>query len=142
MTQQRLILSLKRDYMTGLATAARALVSHKPRLVVGDGQGALIALGLSSPLVLEACLATRNVGLNESIPIARAWGAVKAVVLTQPRIGRGKLELPLLRLAVPELFDSHPWENLYRVAVQNRHTSTYEQEKVLLGELQLSLIHI
>ena len=71
-----------------MALVARAVKAHRPQLVMGDGQGAMIALGLAKPLVLEATLALRNVDVKEAIQIGRAWGQVKGVIVQDPRVGR------------------------------------------------------
>ena len=42
-----------------MASAARSIVAHRPQVLVTDGQGALIALEMSKPLVLEAALSLR-----------------------------------------------------------------------------------
>ena len=103
--------NLKRDYHTSLATLARAVKVHRPQLIIADGQGALIALGLAKALVVESCLSLRNADISEAIGIARAWGAVRGIVVSQPRIGRAMLDVSKLQQAVPELFTAdHPWE--------------------------------
>ena len=91
-----------------------------------------MALGLSKALLLESCLALRNVQVSEVPPLARAWGAVRAVIISQPRVGRSKLDVKILKQAVPELFDlESPWEGLECVAIDAPHSATYEQEKEL-----------
>ena len=47
---KRARLDLKRDFLTSMAVVARAVKAHRPQLIMGDGQGAMIALGLSKPL--------------------------------------------------------------------------------------------
>ena len=92
-----------------MLTVLRAVTAHKPDFIFGDGQGGLIALGLSSALCLEACLSKRNVQLQEAIAVARRWGAIKGIFAYSPRVHRTKLDLEHLKLAVPELFvKKHP----------------------------------
>ena len=65
MTPAKLVQDLKRDLLTSMATVLRAVKLHRPQIVVADGQGALIALALSRPLLLESCMALRNIQLSE-----------------------------------------------------------------------------
>ena len=61
-TPKGAILDLKRDFLASMASAARSIAAHRPQVLVADGQGALIALGMSRPLVLEASRALPNLG--------------------------------------------------------------------------------
>lgn len=54
------VLSIRRDFFTSLVSLARQRKIHKPRIVIGDGQGGLIALGYARPAVLEQALAARD----------------------------------------------------------------------------------
>ena len=102
-------------------TAARAVRAHKPQLLIADGQGALIALGLSKPLVLESALAMRNIHITEALQIAKGWGCIKGVLLQNPRVAKHRLDLAELRLAVPELFNTtHPWVGPKTVVITDR----------------------
>ena len=115
-----------------MATVLRAVKLHRPQIVVADGQGALIALALSRPLLLESCMALRNIQLSEVPSLAKAWGAIRVIIVSQPRVGKAKLDVHILRQAVPELFDDTvPWPSLEAVAIDVRDSPTYEQEKEL-----------
>ena len=59
---------------------ARTASMHRPRLIIGEGQGALVALGYSHPGFLEAVMASRNVQPAEFPELSQAWGNVAAVV--------------------------------------------------------------
>ena len=132
LTPAKQILELKRDFLTSVAVALRAVKAHRPTVVVADGQGALIALGLANALCIETCLAMRNVQLPEIPPLARAWGAVRAVIVSTPRWGRAKLDVQLLSRAVPEMFDlTSPWEGLPTALVETKHSPLYSKEKEL-----------
>ena len=94
------------------------------------------------PLLLESCLALRDVALQEANAIGRAWACVKAAVITQPRLGRAKLDIEILRQAVPELFEfGHPWVGPSCVAIESRYSPTHEQERALLKLLEVP-VHI
>ena len=66
-TPKGAVLDLRRDFLTSMASAARSVAAHRPQVLVTDGQGALIALGMTKPLVLEAALALRNVDIKEAL---------------------------------------------------------------------------
>ena len=51
---------IKRDLLTSIATSLRSIERQKPTIIVGDGPGALVALGLSKPEFLEHVLQQRN----------------------------------------------------------------------------------
>ena len=48
---------LKKDFLTSMVTVLRAVERHKPAVLIGDGQGALVVMGLSRPVLLETALA-------------------------------------------------------------------------------------
>ena len=77
---------------------------HQPKIVYGEGQGALIALGYARPLCLEQAMLTRNVQHSEASQIGQAWGNVSAVFIYEPRMSRKGLQVEKLRAAFPELF--------------------------------------
>ena len=107
-----------------MASAARSVAAHRPQVLVADGQGAHIALGMSRPLVLEAVLSLRNVDIKEALQIAKAWGNVKAIIIKNPRVSKARLRLTELKQAIPELFDKdHPWKVL-RVPLCTRETES------------------
>ena len=47
---------IRRDLLTSVATTLRSVERQKPTIIVGDGPGALVALGLSKPEFLEHVL--------------------------------------------------------------------------------------
>lgn len=70
---------LRVDFHVAIAQLARNVGYHAPKLIVGQGQAALIALGYARPYFLERLLQTRNVQVREAGLIASAWGKVCAV---------------------------------------------------------------
>jgi len=63
------------------------------------------------PLSWEAARALRAADLGEAVAIARAWGAVRVVLVTNPRVSKARLDFTELKESVPELFmRDHPWE--------------------------------
>jgi len=85
---------------------ARQAAMHKPQIIFGEGQGALVAAGYSKPLSLESALATRNVQPEELSEIGQAWGRVSLVIVHDPKVSKTGVQLDKLKLATPDLFDS------------------------------------
>ena len=56
--------ALKVDLHVSVIKLARHAVMQKPKLIVGHGQGAIIAIAYGHPGCFEQVLATRNVGAN------------------------------------------------------------------------------
>ena len=128
---------LARDLLTGVASLARAVRLHKPALILGEGQGALISIAYSKPQVMEKALYMRNVQLNECHEIASAWGGVKAVIASLPRINKIGLHLPKLREGVPSLFlstDTFPPLQTYALSKVGPHR---EETKAFLAAVGL-----
>ena len=93
LSEQKRIKGLRVDILTSLATLSRLVAQFCPEIVVGSGQGGLVAMCLTKPLVLELMLQMRNVQREEAHRIAEAWGKVRVVVAQRPSFGRAR---PLL----------------------------------------------
>ncbi len=102
-----LALCAKRDLLTSIAQVMRMAVTHDADVIVGHGQGGLLALAMSRPELLETAMAMRNVQREEVGTLAAAWGKLRAVVASSPRISMThpkKFGVALLQAAAPELF--------------------------------------
>ena len=77
LAEQKRIKGLRVDILTSLATLSRLVAQFCPEIVVGSGQGGLVAMCLTKPLVLELMLQMRNVQREEAHRIAEAWGKVR-----------------------------------------------------------------
>ena len=76
--------------------------------------------------------------LPEALPLARAWGLLKAAVVTQPRLGKARLDVQQLEQVLPELFIlEHPWGRLPCTGIAARRTPLFAQEKMLLAKIQV-----
>ena len=60
-----------------------------------------MALAYGRPDCLEQVLATRNVQSPELKELAPAWGAVKTVVICEPRMSKRGVQLEKLQKATP-----------------------------------------
>eukprot|EP00969_Alexandrium_andersonii_P111641 4930839-Alexandrium_andersonii.AAC.1 len=59
----------------------------------------------AAPAVLEVALPARNVQKDEAHAVAEGWARLKAVALSEPRLGRAQVGLGLLRQAYAETFE-------------------------------------
>ena len=87
---RKLANAVRVDLFTSVAKLLRELVTHRPAVVVGRGQGAVVVLAASKPVVVEAVLLARVFQRDECRDVAAAWGAVKLAVAEVPRLGRAK----------------------------------------------------
>ena len=87
-TQSKQVAALKVDLRVSIVKLARHAVMHQPRIIFGEGQGAIVAAGYAKPLCLERVLASRNVQPVELFELAQSWGNVAAVVLHEPRFSK------------------------------------------------------
>eukprot|EP00969_Alexandrium_andersonii_P041562 1821902-Alexandrium_andersonii.AAC.1 len=58
-----------------------------------------------APAMLEVALQARNVQRDEAHAVAEGWARLKAVILSEPRLGRSQVGLDLLRQAFAETFE-------------------------------------
>ena len=65
-TKAKQVAAIRNDYQVKIASLARNVSYHAPKLVVGHGQGGLISLGFGRPYLLELALQTRNVQRAEA----------------------------------------------------------------------------
>ena len=77
--------ALRRDGLTAVAAVVRWCATRWPAVVLGVGQGGLVALLCSYPRVVEAALALRYVRPDEGCQVAEAWFNVRAFASLSPR---------------------------------------------------------
>ncbi len=102
------IAALKVDLHVSVVELARHAAMHKPRLVIGKGQGGVVALAYGHPGALEQVMATRNVQPAELPELSQAWGNVAAIVLQEPRLSKKGVQFSNIRAACPEMFANYP----------------------------------
>ena len=98
------IASLIIDLQCSVVKLARHAALHKPRLIIGEGQGAIVATAYGHPGCLETVLATRNVQVAEIPSISQAWGSVRCIVVHAPRLSKKGVQLENLKKAAPDMF--------------------------------------
>ena len=96
---------LRRDVLTGLTKAVREIARVKPQLVIGIGQGAVIALLLRKPRICETSLSIKVVQVEEmkNSGMSEAWQGVQAILAVVPQIFKARSNLKMVIVALPEL---------------------------------------
>ena len=117
------IAALKVDLHTSVVKLARHAALHKPKLIIGKGQGGVVAAVYGHPGSLEQVFATRNVQPAELPEIAQAWGNVSAIIVQEPRLSKKGVQLESIKLAAPELFQDYP--------VRSRRTVSWKDTRIL-----------
>ena len=87
-TVTKQVADLRVDLHCSVVKLARHSALHRPRLVFGQGQGAVVAAAYGHPGCLEAVLASRNVQPPELPEIAQSWGNVAAILVAEPRLSK------------------------------------------------------
>jgi len=134
------VAATKVDYHTSIVKLARHCELHKPRLIFGEGQGAMIAAAYAKPLCLEHALQTRNVQRKEAHILAQAWGNVALVLIHEPRMSRKALSLDKIKIAMPELFATDfPISDRRVIALKDQKSAHYISTKEFYHELKVAV---
>ena len=96
---------LRRDLLTGLAVAVRELGRIKPQLVIGLGQGGVLALLLSRPRICEVALRSKvaQVAEMKATGMSEAWQGVQSILVRVPQVFKARSSGKMLTDALPEL---------------------------------------
>lgn len=105
---QRLPQRLRRDFLTSLVTAVRGVADKQVGVVLGLGQGAVIAAAITMTRLVETALASKIVTHTEAPLLAAAWSRIRAALMVAPCITKALSDVRRLGEAVPELFESAP----------------------------------
>ena len=105
--------NLRKQIFASVVAVLGSLALHKAPLVVGVGQGALIALLCCRPLVAEAACRARIITANELRYIRQGWSSLLAVVGLDPQ------SLPL-RSEIGDILDAIPEFGFQQPAGQHR----------------------
>ena len=138
LTPAKQVLEIKRELLTAMVKVLRACAVHRPQVLLGDGQGALVCLAVSKPLQVEVALAARNVQREEAKSIADAWGGILAIGCRQPRLGKAKVGAELFKLAAPECFlEGYPISPRKVIAVLDKSKPGHDEEARLYDGLDI-----
>ena len=134
------IAALKVDLHTSVVKLARNVAMHKPRLIIGKGQGGLVAMAYAHPGCLEQVLATRNVQPAELPEICQPWGNVAAVVIQEPRLSKKGVQLDKIKLACPEMFQAYPIQPRRTLSWKDSKAIHYLETKALLEAAKVEVV--
>ena len=124
------------DLHSSVIKLARHAMMHQPKMIIGEGQGALVAAAYAKPLCLEQSMMTRNVQPEEAGEIGQSWGNVSAIILIDPRMSKKGLQTEKLQAASPALFSSDfPVPPRRTFAIKNRKSIHYKDTAVLYEQL-------
>ena len=140
LAEQKRIKGLRVDILTSLATLSRLVAQFCPEIVVGSGQGGLVAMCLTKPLVLELMLQMRNVQWEEAHRIAEAWGKVRVVVAQRPSFGRARPLFEYFEKCCPEFFKEFPVEGPELFVVLGRTSSRHDEIKSFLDRWGVAVV--
>ena len=140
MQGQKQIGALKVDLHVSVVKLARHVAMHKPRLVLGKGQGSVVALAYGHPGCLEQVLATRNVQPAELPEISQSWGNVAAIVLQEPRLSKKGVQSSNIRAASPEMFEDYPVASRRTFSWHDKKITHYLDTKEFLKETKVEVV--
>ena len=125
------------DLLTSCAKLLRGIVKHHPDLLIGKGQGAVIASCIRLPMIMEVVLQSQNIQRDEAHRIGSAWSRVRGVFIQSPRMSRSKVGLDLLLSACPEILKDHPVEPLAGYGIVPKITPGREDVTEFCGKFKL-----
>jgi hypothetical protein len=109
----KLRLEIRKDLLTSMVNVLRKCAQHKPEVLIGEGQGAVVVLSLLKPLLVEAAMQMRNVQRKEVQEAAEAWNNVKLILARKPRMFMTKPGFDLWVSCTPEFDDKNIRGNLW-----------------------------
>ena len=98
----------RKQMFASLVLVMSLVVRHRPRFILGIGQGGLVAALLSMPLVVEAACRARIVTSDEMCAMSQAWSGDTACLSVDPVILPARSDVTELRRAIPELLLTQP----------------------------------
>ena len=102
-TVEARIKMLRKQLFSGVVSVLAQVCRTQPSVIVGYGQGGLIASMLSLPLAVETACRMRILTSPEMTSIRKAWCKVVLIVSANPEIMPAKSDFDMLSKAVPEM---------------------------------------
>ena len=107
-----MLLEVKKDLLTSIVALARNVAVHRPAVLVGHGQGGIVAHAYGRPLAMELALQARNVQVSELMGIAEGWAGVKLILVSGPRLNKVRTGTEVVERSLPEAYvEDYPVEN-------------------------------
>ena len=127
--------TLRNTFQSAMIKLGRNAGLHLPDLIIGTGQGALVALAFANPQMLNCAMGTRTCQVEECNHIARGWASTRGVIAIEPRLNVHGVFIQWIREAFPE------W-NPERQPVASRVAVIVQDEKSAQYRAVLSLSHL
>ena len=127
-TEERRLKILRQHLFTSLNCLLEGVAKWEPDMIVGYGQGGLVAAMSTLPMVLEAACRTRVVTPEVLEEYRRSWGGVTSVVIIDPAVLPQRSEILELRRAVPEIDKIQP-RSVYRLMISSKRSLLKEFAK-------------
>ena len=109
---------LRTQIFASIASVLHEVAAKRPRVMVGIGQGSLVVLMCSRPLVVEAAARASLLVASEMRRICSAWGSLVALISISPMIMPQKSLFEDVVAAIPEFLFEQP-RGLMVVLVEN-----------------------
>ena len=107
-TEEKRVKMLRKQIYTGLSAMLQHATRWKPDLIVGYGQGGLLAALAALPLVVEAACRTRVTPMEVMREYRETWAVIRGVVAICPLIMPQRTSKEMLCKAVPEALRLQP----------------------------------
>ena len=137
---EKQIASLKVDLHVSVAKLARSAAMHQPRIIFGEGQGAVVAIAYGSAGCLEEVFATRNFQPSELPEVNQAWGNVAAIIVYAPRLSKRGLQCEKLQAAAASLFADYPVPPRRTLSWVDQKVTHYNETKAFLKAVKVELV--
>ena len=116
---------LRKQLFASVVQALAGVIRQQARVLLGCGQGAVVAALMGLPLVVEAACRARIVADRELGDIRRAWAGVEWIVCVDPLVLPQRSNIDELLDAIPEVSQLQPRGILRSVVVTPRFESTH-----------------
>ena len=94
--------TLRKQAFAGLSSMLQHIARWKPDMIVGLGQGGLIAALASLPLVVEAACRARVTSMESMREYRESWSRVRAIVVINPLVIPQRSDIDFVKKALPE----------------------------------------
>ena len=85
-TQEKRVKALRKHVNSALVSLLNDVEKHRPRLVLGEGQGGVVVAMAALPLILEAACRSRAVTTHQMRTFREAWAGVASILIVDPVI--------------------------------------------------------
>lgn len=125
-TPEKKVRALRKQMQRSLVELPGEVQRMRPRLVIGEGQGAIVAAMMTFPLVLERACCDRAVTQQQTLTFRQAWAGDVGVWVIDPCVlpaSSNKKTAPFefLRKAYPEIEWKQPRQNFRAIVMSFKY---------------------